>query len=214
MRAVVETSEAGHYTINLTGESLVLPPGVQVTCRPTTIPATAAKVLDRTEYVSFPGLPAALITAFFVFDLSLTHADEQLHFVLALPLEGVPTDREQRILQTVLASPALVARMLLFLLRSERHPDIGEIFSILETPITSPGLPTSDATNAFSGLPLFEAMTRTLGEQPERLEHVRTLIEALRNNDALENRLLPTGFDEIWTPIWEAYMRICHAHTD
>lgn len=220
MRAVVDATSPGHYDIRLTGKPLELPTGVRVTCRPSTLPAAAAAATDlgigggAEDYVRFTALPTALVTAFFVFTLSLTDGDEQLAFVLALPVEGIPTNREQRILQNILASPALVARMLFFLLRSEHRPDLGELFSIFDATAAPQGLSSRTASNTFAGLPLLEAMTRTLGEQPERLEHVRTMVDALRSNDPQASDLLPAGFDAIWAPIWEAYTRIRHAHTD
>jgi hypothetical protein len=50
---------------------------------------------------------------------------------------------------------------------------------------------------------LFESLLRSLDRSPERLDHIASLIADLRQQGNA-GEILPSGFEELWEPIWEA----------
>ena len=171
---------------------------VEASIWPATLAQGAAMKLEAAERViRFGGVSVAAITAFFAVQLRVkagNRAEEQ-RFVLRLPLHGAPTDRRERILQSLLTNPEQVMRLLLLLL-SVDGLRAGDFID----PQSGKKMGQGFAFGGVSGPTLLEAMLRALSRNSESLDQVDNLICDLRQSP--EGRaLLPEGLDEIWEPI-------------
>lgn len=119
-------------------------------------------------------------------------------FVMNLPLEGAPDDRQDRVLASLLAGRDQLLRYIFFLLAAgdETAAASGELALLLGN---------SDGTGPqVLPLPcLLETMLRTLHRQPAQLKRVASVLEALRKAPNV-SELLSADFQRIWEPIWEA----------
>lgn len=201
---VAAGSKPDQYTVEVrlpAGQSLALPPQVSTTCWPVTTPsladtsATAAgEVVARFSDLSFEAL-----TSFFAFRATAQLQGDTRHvsFVVNIPLIGAPENRRERMLRSLLEDRAQVLRFLLLLLAD----DGSELSALIQT-VRRPGYENSALPNDASllGLPLLEAMVRTLDRDPGKLDHVARLIEDLRKTPEGQ-QLLPPEFEAIWAPI-------------
>jgi hypothetical protein len=143
------------------------------------------------------------LTSFVAF--RVVHEDEKIgdldEFVVNLPLHGAPSDRGERILQSLLKDKGSVMRFLLLLLSDEelRVMDITQLADG-ESRTTKPF--GRSATES-----LLESFLRALVRNPSSLAQVEKVIADLRKTP--EGRaVLPDGLDEIWQPIWAAYKEV------
>lgn len=169
-------------------------------CWPTTLPrAVHAKPVAVGEAISldFP-ITIEAITSFIAFDVGSTQlaSSDRIAFVVNATLEGVPENRHERVLASMLRDPDRFIRYLLLLLGLDTTGDAGLM------PSSGEG---GDSTwRAGADTPLLEVMLRALARSPERLHHVRRLVADLqRSSDAA----LPEGFLEMWEPIDRALGR-------
>jgi hypothetical protein len=119
-------------------------------------------------------------------------------FVLNLPIEGMPAERDDAILRDILRDKARVLRLLLFLLSGD---DPRELARLLTS--DTDGRDKHSDVPGFVGFPLFENLLRSLHREPRRLEHVARLVNDLSRTPEGE-ALIPEGFMTIWQPVWEA----------
>jgi len=118
-------------------------------------------------------------------------------FVMNLPLEGAPEDRQERVLASLLAGQDQLLRYILFLLAAgdESAASAGDLAGLL--------IGDEKGEACAHRLPcLLETMLRALHRNPAQLERVASLLDALRkapNGSAL----LSAEFQKIWEPIWE-----------
>ena len=119
-------------------------------------------------------------------------------FVMNLPLEGVPDDRQDRVVRSLIESRDKMLRYILFLLAS------GD-----ETASTSSDLHrllNSSDSNVSRNSPtpyLLETMLRALNRSPAQLARVASLLDVLRKQPG-SSELLSNDFQTIWEPIWDA----------
>jgi hypothetical protein len=185
---------------------LHLPAGVKIHCWPITLSEGVAVGVGENSaiFVEFNQVSFEALTSFFAFEIMASSGERNFscRFVLNLPLEGAPEDRADRIMRSLLKSRDQVVRFILMLL-AEGGGDVNQ--SILSGRLLLSG----GAGNgpAFAGIPLFEALVRTLERNPAKLDQIARLVEDLRKTD--DGRLLlPEGFDVIWKPIWTARERM------
>jgi hypothetical protein len=185
-----------------------LAPEVEALYWPLSLSSASAFAYDvkNTPSATFGPLAVESLTAFIVFQLTAHIAGQTMlsQFVLRVPLEGVPVDRQERLLRAMLKNPEQVMRFLLFILADGKN-DIDGI-----------GTALFDALNAEPGVspykyqaeaPLFESLVQALHRDPTRLDQIaRTVADLERTPEGAQ--LLPQGFHDIWTPIWEARQRL------
>jgi hypothetical protein len=185
------------------------PESVAISCWPVTLPereAVDGLGLVSSESISFPRLTFEALTAFMAFDVraDVGKCNHRLRFVLNLPVEGLPTDRPERMFRLILQDKKQVMRMLLLLLA-----DSGADALIGST--HAHGISDDDrADNEGHGLgdlALFEPLLRTLEHSPAKLTRVARLISDLEKTPG-GTELLPLGFMQIWTPIWTVAQRL------
>jgi len=202
---VQEVDSGGPYELVLEGRLPPLPVEARVTVWPATLPGGASRLgqapggsdgphgcLARFERVSFDAL-----TAFWAWDVRLRKEGREAleRFVVAVPLEGAPPDRRERLLRSLLKDRKQVLRLLLLLL-SEDALDVAQLVA---------GDDTGDGESwqrlaGWDEPTLLEALLQSLVGNPRHLEEAAKLIEDLSKTP--EGRdLLPEGFEAIWGPV-------------
>ncbi|MBL1217365.1 MAG: hypothetical protein D8M59_07700 [Planctomycetes bacterium] len=160
---------------------------------PITVSADHAVVLQEAALNSVlsEGVASASVTGLIAFELRTTHPEVGCRFVLNLPIEGVPANREAAILQTIINNEEGFLRYLLLLLGDESgRGEIGD----------GPGGTFAKwltALGAGDDIPLLEELTRTFCRTPDRLAEVRRLIQDLASTEGGE-QVVPARFMELW----------------
>jgi hypothetical protein len=180
----------------------VLSDEIDARARPITLPSVRALDLSAPlAYcaVSFEGLTPLLgieITA------ELNGKPMSCEFVLDLPMEGAPQDRQDRVLRSMISSREQLMRYILFLLAAG---DEGELSSqhIQQLIRDADGFQASMTTSETQ---LVETMLRALHKSPHQLARVNSVIDVLRR-EATSSALLSAEFNQIWEPIWQTAER-------
>ena len=148
---------------------IALPPDVTVRVRPLAL-ATWTTVGSGELDVEFP-LDTASISAFLAVRLASAGAVNE--FLLKAELDGVPADRDAKVLAALVANPERLVRYLLLLLADP----LDDRFSGDSQRAIDRARHTQRA--ALPSIPLLEVMARALVRQPERLHDVDRLIAEL-----------------------------------
>ena len=182
-----------------------LPVGVSIRCWPITLSdAMGIEVKKAPEnFVEFSQVSFEALTSFFAFEVTASRNAKKFgcRFVLNLPLNGAPEDREERIMKSLLKTRDQVIKFILMLL-SEGGGDVYQAI------LNGRALLSGGEGNGYAGagIPLFETMVRTLERNPAKLDQIERLVADLsKTKDG--QLLLPEGFDAIWKPIWAARER-------
>jgi hypothetical protein len=202
------SGEAERFEVRLLLEEECAPeiaPEVHVRCWPITLTDMAVDISsERGEVSVFSPLSFEALTTFFAFEVTasseMTSVRQQ--FTLNVPLSGAPTNRQERILRSLLDSREKVLRLILLLL-SEEGQDKHEAL------IAAQGMLGGGAGNGSGPVPfpLFEALVRALERDPSRLDQIAKLLDDLRKTP--EGRhLIPEGLNDVWQPILEARRRL------
>jgi hypothetical protein len=148
--------------------------------------------------------PMALesLSAFMVFQLTARIGERSIvsQFVLRIPLEGVPDNRQEHLLRAMLKNQDQVMRFLLFILMDGREDMNGNGTALLDV-LTAEN--SDFPRRSQVDKPLFESLVQALHHDPIRLDQIaRTIADLERTPEGA--RMIPEGFHEIWQPIWEA----------
>lgn len=148
------------------------------------------------------GIASASVTGLIAFELLTSHPDVGCRFVLSLPIDGIPTDRDAAILQTIINNEEGFLRYLLLLLGDDSSGVDGD-----------PGKNGTfakwlAALSAGDDVPLLEELTRTFCRTPERLDEVRRLINDLTTTNGNE-QIVPARFMALWD-VFERAMEARH----
>lgn len=197
----------GGYNLELTAGQVIpesLISGVKALCWPITMKDSYAQSIEPLctgGKIVFKSVSPVAVTGFSAFLLSAVsgNIEKNLSFVLNIPLEGMPPDRDDLILQSVISDRNSFIRYILFLLADEEMTyELTELIGKCGNSArcgTAPG--------AFNQIPLMEELVRALSRKPEKIDSIARLVEDLRRHPDGE-KLLPEGFDTIWQPIWNA----------
>jgi len=119
-------------------------------------------------------------------------------FVMNLPLQGAPEDRQDRIVRSLIENRDQLLRYILFLLASgdEAAASSGDLRRLLKSPEDGPD---RSPPNPY----LLETMLRALHRGPAQLERVSSFLVVLRKQPG-SSELLSNDFRKIWEPIWDA----------
>jgi len=151
------------------------------------------------RFVSFEGLTPLVgieITA------NIDGQTMTCEFVLDLPMEGAPEDRQDRMLRSMIGSREQLLRYILFLLAAGDENELSS-HHIQQLIRDGAGIQTSVT---MAETQLVEAMLRALHRSPDQLERVNSVIAALRRETA-SSALLSAEFNQIWEPIWQTAER-------
>jgi hypothetical protein len=148
-----------------------LAPEVEALYWPLSLSSASAFAYDvkNTPSATFGPLAVESLTAFIVFQLTAHIAGQTMlsQFVLRVPLEGVPVDRQERLLRAMLKNREQVMRFLLFILLMGK------------TTLMECGMALLDALRRAgcfsiryqSVTPLFESLVQALHRDLPRLDH-------------------------------------------
>ncbi|MFO0991601.1 MAG: phospholipase D family protein [Hyphomicrobiales bacterium] len=165
---------------------------------PITQQAERAQTLDKS--IVFSRLSYAGLTPLMAFAITAKIGEtmREAVFVMNLPLQGAPEDRQDRIVRSLIENRDQLLRYILFLLASgdEAAASSGDLRRLLKSPEDGPDRPPP---NPY----LLETMLRALHRGPAQLERVSSLLEILRKQPE-SSELLSSDFQKIWKPIWEA----------
>jgi hypothetical protein len=167
-----------------------------ITCRSETFAAE----MEEGPSGKVAGLPFEAVTSFFAFEARLEIGGKAmaLRFVLNVPLDGLPADREKRLLVKLLENrEKVLAYLLLMLGGTEESGDVID---------ADAGAAGGKWQWSGSREAVFEVLVRSLHRSPDKLDDVAKLVEDLRSDEATR-KLLPEGFGAIWDPIWMAKKR-------
>lgn len=144
------------------------------------------------QSLTFTNLSLVGLTGFFAFELT-TKLEEQvasIGFVLNLPVKGMPPERDQRILHSIIADKNRFIRYLLFLLAEDSEFGLQEL-------IGGPRTKGNGTGASLAGLPLLEELVRASSRQPEKIDRITALVESLAQAGPGQD-VLPEGFSQIW----------------
>ena len=148
--------------------------------------------------VLIPRCATALVTGLVAFELTTELAAYSACFVLNLPVENLPGERDAAVLRTIVANREGFLRYLLLLLQdSEGVPTVPDL-------VSAPG-GRWRSTDGFEGLPLLEELTRTYSRDSGRLDSVRKLVEQLGSTPE-GRKMIPDEFMELWR-VFETTLR-------
>ncbi len=177
--------------------------GCRLRARPISLGASHFRDVNLLEacWTEFSPVSLLGLTSFFIFEAESTTLQLRRQFVLNIPLENVPENRQEAILRELLSDRGRVLRFLLLLLLDTGVRDLSKLFAA-----STDGTGTFSFVQSLFGATLFESLVRALDRDPERLDQVAATVEDLRKtNEGRE--LLPDDFDAIWAPIWSARKR-------
>ena len=175
---------------------------VEIRAWPITQQAERAQTLDKSmvfSRLSYGGLTPLIA---FAITAKLGEAKRESVFVMNLPLQGAPEDRQDRIVRSLIENREQLLRYILFLLASgdETAASSGDLRKLLKSLEDGP-----DRTPANPCL--LETMLRALHRGPAQLERVSSLLEVLRKQPG-SSELLSNDFQKIWEPIWDAAQQV------
>jgi hypothetical protein len=171
-----------------------------ITCRFEAVAKSVDLKSGGETWAVFTPLTFEALTSFVAFKLTLARANAaaSVQFVLNLPAEGFPKDRANRLLLRLLDNRDAVMRYIQLLLETGKRGPEGDL-GVFGHPATG----TGSGAAAEQMEPLLEPLVSAMHRDPQKLDEVARLVDDLKAAGA-GSRELPAGFEEIWTPIWEA----------
>jgi hypothetical protein len=160
--------------------------------------AERGQALDKS--IVFPRLSYRGLTPLIAFSLTakIGETERTSIFVMNLPLQGAPEDRQDRVVRSLIENRDQLLRYILFLLAcgDEAAASSGDLRRLLKSP--------GEGSERGSQNPyLLETMLRALHRSPVQLERVESLLDVLRKQQG-SSELLSDDFQKIWEPIWDA----------
>ncbi|MBA3831853.1 MAG: hypothetical protein H0X34_08170 [Chthoniobacterales bacterium] len=195
-----ETTQNFIIAVNSTLQMPNWPSYVSVTCRPLSIGESFAAQLESGAAVRATFHPVALesLTAFLVLEVAgaTVAGKHSIQFVVNATITGAPSNRKERVLQSMLRDQRDLMRLLSLLLS-----DIGDTALEIGGGSSKPWRRGWNADASHDAL--LEPLLRTLARNPTRLKAVKSLLVDLARTDDGAN-LIPDGLIELFDAIWAA----------
>jgi len=147
--------------------------------------------------VSFSDLSVEKITSFFAFKLELGKFSKS--FVLNLPILGIPGNREEKILQSIISNRENFLRYLWLLLYEADYAFFDSSIGAKINVLFRPGRSWSIGEE----MPLFEELVRTYSRSPDKIKRIAKLIDDLSKTKE-GDKILPQEFKQLWAIFKEA----------
>ena len=212
---VCDVDEGQRWDMTLSGEFPEIPSGAEVKIWPATVSAEIAVRIDCQEdkssesghpsdsshlIATFRRLTFEALTAFFALEVSLREGSHEVRqrFAITAELVGVPENRKERLMCSLLEDRGRVLR-LLFLILMDEEADVSNFIHVARRS-------DMDSARSFGGWEqsaLLEALLQSLSRNPERIDQVARLISDLASTPEGEE-VLPERLNEIWEPVWAA----------
>lgn len=196
LKLVATENEDQRYTLALFNDGKPLDlSDVTASCAPITMNKSAARLLSNFksgEPVMFFQVPLVDLTSFIAFYLKIKRGDTEkaIEFVLNLPVSGFPTDRNEKILHSIIDSPDRFLSYLSLLLSGE-------------TPETDPLAPRKPAEPCGVGFfgdslsSLFEQLVRAYSRRPEQIDRIDALVRDFQQHSE-RAKVIPEEFLALW----------------
>ncbi|MCC5847841.1 MAG: phospholipase D family protein [Verrucomicrobia bacterium] len=198
---IVENEETSGFDVQLRFQELPAHREFEidaVRCWPVTLPESGARTLpsDLTP-IAFTNCTLEALSCFMALDVKtrVGEGTTQVRFVLKLPVEGMPADREDRLLRRLLRNRNEVTRFLLYLMAEEGEPPIP-----MDSTDPAGGGAGTHNLSWINAEALLEPLLRCLSERPHVLDRVGVLLEQLRASEE-GAALLPEGFVDLWDQV-------------
>ena len=199
LTAAVSPVKDDSYTLVVTARDTVdgFPSGVAGQCHPISLPGDHAVDISSVlggGSIDFEGMSLVALTGFVAFRLSAEQDSQKasVAFVLNLPVSGIPSHRNNRILHDIIADRGRFLRYLLFILAGD---DAGfGACGALSAALTQAG---DGHATGLGTMPLLEELIRAYSRKPEKIDRIGRLIDDLKKAGQADD-LLPEGFDAVW----------------
>jgi hypothetical protein len=201
---VTPAQETGLFDLTLTWGKVPRWPEASVTMRawPITQQAERGQVLGKS--IVFARLSYGGLTPLIAFSITAKSGETERTsvFVMNLPLQGAPEDRQDRVIRSLIENRDQLLRYIVFLLAcgDEATASSGDLRRLLKG---AEGEAGSGSRKPY----LMETMLRALHRSPAQLERVASLLEVLRRQPG-SSELLSEDFQSIWEPIWNATQQV------
>ena len=174
--------------------------GIEAKVWPISLKSTSGLKINLTKpltQIKFASLSIERITAFFAFKLEIGGSSKS--FVLNLPLRGVPENREDKILQSILSNRENFLRYLWLLLY---EGDYSFFESNIEAKLKGLFKPHGSMMIGEE-MPIFEELVRAYSRSPEKIKRITQLLEDLGKTEE-GKKILPKEFRLLWETFKEA----------
>ena len=132
----------------------------------------------------------ASITGLLAFSLKTTHEEVSASFVLNLPVEGLPAERDSAVLNSIISKHEDFLRYLIMLL------SIDSQTALADNSLASGGSWLKQLV-AGDELALLEILSRAYCRDPERLDDIARLVEEISISQSEKNPI-PEKFNQLW----------------
>lgn len=199
LTALAEDDRQGGFSLTVMSDALLpVPPDVAVGCWPITLRSdrSIAVGAEAALRARFDGLALEALTGFVAFSIRASEKGITVvrHFAVSARTEGMPSDRLERLLASMLSSPEHLLRLLWLLLEAQ-----GGLSSILPSDSQVPSA-TPWAIRPDEQYPIFERVLRALTVNRESLKDIGRLIRDLsRTPEGVA--LLPPGLTTLWDAV-------------
>ncbi len=148
--------------------------------------------------VVFKRLSTATLTSFIGFSVTAKKGriKRSIDFVMNLPITGLPSNRNESILISIINNKSRFIEMIILLLY-EGESFFGNLPLMLSSDTESQRNKKLGALNSIS---LFEELLKALSRNPDKLKQIEQLVVDIKKSKNAEN-ILPEDFDELWETI-------------
>ena len=171
--------------------------GVIGRCAPISVHASQA--IDISPLVAgkeliFESVSLVGLTSFVRFDLTaeIESKTASLSFVLNLPIHGLPAERENHILQNIIADRNQFLRYLMLILAGDT---VG--LQSMHVLMNQASVNRMNERWGRTELPLLEELVRASSRDPKKIDRINELIEDIEESSRAKD-IFPPGFEEIW----------------
>ncbi|MBW2095126.1 MAG: phospholipase D family protein [Deltaproteobacteria bacterium] len=157
--------------------------------------------LQRGESVKFGGITPIALTSFFAFEIEAKVEDKSaaIAFVLNIPVENMPEDRDNRLLHYLISDQkSFICYLLFILMEGDGRLLASDLVSMTAKQESDDGF-----DKYIIGFQLLEELVRSYSRNPERIDRIAKLVDDLGQTP--EGRsLFPPGFEEVWSAFVQA----------
>jgi hypothetical protein len=170
---------------------------VAVYVHPLGVDGEAKRVdLGEDNELLFENLKQTELSRFIVFKICMNESPDR-RFLVKVDISGMPETRHSAIFKSIVDSPEKFFEYLRFLLVEEHSKQ-----DLVDDKHHSPtSIQTDDALPWHSGIPIFETLLVAASRSPQKLRHIDSVIERLRDDDADEEVVVPQEFLDFWD-VW------------
>jgi hypothetical protein len=210
LKIIIHPNDDDTYSLLINGNSKdnEIPQGVTIKCYPITLKEQDAVLYNTAEENGFifRSISLASLTTFIAFNVTAVSEKRKASesFVLNLPAEGMPEDRDKNILLKIIKDKNRFIRYLLLIL-SDNPNDI-----LLDELLSATSEKRDNSLNGENeififenNIPFLEELVRAFSRSREKIERIQRLIEDIKSANYNED-IIPEHFEKTWVAFIEA----------